>query len=274
MHEPPTEGERWAQAELARLRAARWAPRAVARFLAESRRRAARTRRERAADARRGASWMAFGAVASLLLPLRRPSAEDPVRDGRAGGWLWWVACALMLDWHLGMLETPDGQPVALGAADALTLARAWLVPVVARDAAPVAVVIGALTDLGDGAVARRTRTTRLGRDLEGLVDACFTVAALSGAVRTGRVSRRAALLELARLAAGSGYAVAVYFGAGHAPRRTLSAGGRRAAPLRMAGLVAAGAGRRRLGDRLLYAGTALAVAGALAPRAADRGPR
>ena len=266
MHEPPTEGERWAQAELTRLRAARWSPGAVARFLAESLSRARATRRQRSADARRAASWMAAGALASRLLGRLSPEGAD--RGGRVRGRIWWAACALMLDWHLGMLETPDGQPVALGAADALTLARAWLVPVVARDAAPVAVVLGALTDLADGAVARRTRRTRLGRDLEGLVDACFTVAALSGAVRTRRISRRAAALELTRLTAGAGYAVAVYFGAGHAPERTLSAGGRRTAPLRMAGLVAAAAGHRRLGDRLLGAGTALALAAALAPGA------
>ena len=110
------------------------------------------------------------------------------------------MGCALMLDWHLGMLETTDGRPVALGGADGLTLARAWLVPAVAQDAAPALVIIGAVSDLADGFVARRTRTTRLGRDLEGLVDACFTTAALHSSVRAGSVSRLPAGLELARL--------------------------------------------------------------------------
>lgn len=197
-----------------------------------------------------------------------------PCRRAGARGLVWWAGCALMLDWHLGMLETPDGHPVNLGAADALTLARAWLVPAVACDAAPALVMLGALSDLADGAVARHTRTTRLGRDLEGLVDACFTTAALSSSVRARRMSRFPVALELGRLMAGTGYAGAVYFAAAHAPDRALCGGGRGAAPIRMACLAAAGWGHRRLADRLLLTSTALAVAGFLRQAAANGGLR
>ena len=167
-----------------------------------------------------------------------------------------------MLDWHLGMLETPDGCDATLGVADALTLARAWLVPAVGRGAGPGLVALGAATDLADGAAARRTRTTRLGRDLEGLVDACFTTTALRSSVRDARISRLPAALEQGRLAAGAAYVSAVYFGSGHAPDPVRGGGGRRAAPLRMAALIAASGGHRRTADRLLLAGTALAAVG------------
>jgi phosphatidylglycerophosphate synthase len=257
---PSTDGERWARQELALLRDARWSPRALLRFVAASQRRATLTRRSRPADARRAAGWMLVGAAAWVIAP-SYGRAGCGLR-ARANGLAWWAGCALMLDWHLGMLETPDGQPVALGAADALTLARAWLVPAVAQDAAPALVLIGALSDLADGAVARRTRTTRFGRDLEGLVDACFTTAALRRAVRARQISRFPVALELCRLATGTACVSWVYFAAGHPPQRAWSAGGRRAAPLRIASLIAASRGRQRLADQLLCAATALACMG------------
>ena len=42
----------------------------------------------------------------------------------------------------------------------------------------------GAISDVLDGVLARRSGPTRAGRDLEGLVDACFGAAALRGALR------------------------------------------------------------------------------------------
>ena len=259
-----TEGERWTRSELGRLRAGRWSPGAVLSFLAAAQRRATLIRRARPAVARQAATWMLAGGAGWAAIARWCPRSSVARAGGR--GLAWWGACALMLDWHLGMIETPDGRPVALGAADALTLARAWLVPAVAQDAGSGLVALGVATDLLDGAAARRTRTTRIGRDLEGLVDACFTAAALRSSVRGGRISRTVAVLEQGRLALGAAYAAAVYFGSGHAPDPVRGRGGRRAAPVRMAALIVAVGGRRRIADLLLLAGTALAVGGFLRP--------
>ena len=93
-----------------------------------------------------------------------------------------------------------------------------------------------------DGALARRSGPTRLGRDLEGLADAAFAAAALRGAVRHGwlgprRGARRAAphraRRRLQRRRSGSA-------ARGRREARVLHAA-RAATPLRAAGLVAAG---------------------------------
>ena len=52
---------------------------------------------------------------------------------------------------------------------------------------------------------------------------------------------------------------------------RRCAAAGRRAAPVRLAGLVAAGAGRRALADRPLLAATSIAVTGLLRQPGAAR---
>lgn len=190
-----------------------------------------------------------------------RTLPTGPLARASGRGLLWWGGCALMVDWHLGMLETPDGRPVGLGVPDALTLTRAWLVPAVAQYPQPSLLLIGAASDFADGVMARRTRCTRFGRDLEGLVDACFAVGALRALSRAGALSPLPAALEQARLLAGVAYATGVYFATGRAPDREVQGRGRGAAPIRVAGLVAGGLGYRRLGDRLLVMGSALAVA-------------
>ena len=109
-----TEGERWARDALASLRAARFRPTAVAAFLVASQRRANETRARRAGLARQARAWSAIGAAAWAV-----PAAVgvQPLR-GRAGpGLAWWGLTSLMLDWHLGMVETEEGEPRALGAA-------------------------------------------------------------------------------------------------------------------------------------------------------------
>jgi phosphatidylglycerophosphate synthase len=254
-----TEGERWTEDQLTQLRSARWRPPAQAAFILAAQSRANTTRRRRSALARQERAWILTGAAAWLVLGRLRPNGV--FRRRRSRGLAWWAGCAVMLDWHLGMLETPAGRPVSLGAADALTLIRAWLVPAVAEAGEPRLLLIGALTDLGDGHVARATRCTRFGRDLEGFVDACFFIAALRGAVAAGHLSPRAATLEAARLAAGSAYGAGAYFVTGRAPDRTVTRSGRSAAPVRSAALVAAGLGHRRLADRLLLTGTSVAIA-------------
>lgn len=257
-----TEGERWTQAELRRLRDARWGPGAAAVFLRAAQAQANRTRRRRPDLARQEARWMLIGTAAWVICAWVIP--HRPLGRASGRGLVWWGACALMVDWHLGMLETPDGRPVGLGVPDALTLTRAWLVPAVARYPHPSLLLIGAATDFADGVLARRTRTTRFGRDLEGLADACLATAALRAAARTGALSLLPAALEQTRLLAGLAYCAGGYFARGHAPASAVPRRGRGSAPVRMAGLVAAGLGYRELGDRLLVTGSALAVAGFL----------
>lgn len=252
-----TEGERWARDELEALRHARFSPRGVALFLVRSQRRARAVRRARPPLARQARRWEATGAASWLgLAALGCP----PFRRRFGPGLTWWAACALMLDWHLGMVEDEDGGPAALAAADACTLARAWLVPVVADAAHPAAILLGAASDVADGRLARATRTTRAGRDLEGLVDVCFALAALRGARRAGGLSRIAAGAELTRLGAGVAYALGSYFGRTQAPSPALLRAGRALAPARVAGLTAAGAGRRRAAGVLVGGSAALGI--------------
>ena len=143
-------------------------------------------------------------------------------------GLAWWGLTALMLDWHLGMVETESGEPRPLGPADACTLARSWLVPMAAERAAPVVVAAGFVLDAADGPLARAAVPTRAGRDLEGAVDAAFTAAALRGAVRSGGLARAAATLEAARLASGFAVTCAAYFGHSRPPDRAAARAARR----------------------------------------------
>jgi hypothetical protein len=253
-----TDGERWARSELQALLDARFSAPGLARFLARSQRRARAVRRERPALTRQARRWTAVGAGCWLWLAALD---REPFRRRVGTGLGWWAACGVMLDWHLGMVEDEDGRPVALGIADACTLARAWLVPVAADAAHPVVVALGAASDALDGPLARATRTTRAGRDLEGLVDVCFALAALRGARRVDGLSGPAAGAELGRLAAGVAYALASYFGRAAAPSPSFLRAGRALGPLRAAGLIAAGAGHRRTAGRLVAGSAALSVA-------------
>ena len=254
---PLTEGERWAREELAALVAARFSPPAVARFLVASQRRANEVRRARPATARRAWAWSAAGGAAWATLAL---SGAQPFRRRLRESMAWWALVALMLDWHLGMVETEDGRARTLGAADACTLARCWLVPVVLDRPVPAACLTAFATDGLDGWLARRAEPTRAGRDLEGLVDACFAAAALHAAMRRGLVARTVVAGELARLAAGLGYALYVYFGRVSAPDPRVTRAGRVTTPVRGAGLVAAGLRRRGVANALLAAGAAWSV--------------
>jgi len=242
-----TEGEVWAREALDSLRAEGVGPAAIARFLVASQRRADRNRVARPELAEQARHWTAFGAAAWLLV-------------GRsARGLAWWGFTALMLDWHLGMVETESGSPRRLGPADACTLARSWLVPLAAERASPLVLAAGFASDVADGRLARTSAPTRAGRDLEGAVDVAFAAASLRGAVRAGGLSRVVAALEGARLGAGVVATTASYFG--HS-RRPEPRGARATAPVRAAGLLAAGLGRRRWANVLVAAG---ALAGARA---------
>ena len=162
-----------------------------------------------------------------------------------------------MLDWHIGMFETPDGRERNLGPADAMTLTRVWLVPAVADAPAPWMCAVAFATDGLDGALARMGEPTRIGRDLEGLADWGFAAAALRGAVRQGWLGRGAGISELARLGAGLGYALAMWFGSAAAPDPRVLHAARITTPVRAGGLVAAGLGHRRAADALVAGGAA-----------------
>jgi phosphatidylglycerophosphate synthase len=252
-----TSGEQWAQAELRQLRARRFTPAAVVAFLAASERRADDVRRARPALARRARRWELAGAVAWSSLAL---GGREPFRRRAVSGLAWWGLVAAMLEWHLGMIESEDGEPRDLGSADALTLARAFLVPVIADNLDTAALTTAAVSDVLDGMAARATVPTRAGRDLEGLVDAAVLAAALRCAHRTGRLSPAVIALELGRITAGFGYTVAVYFALAQAPSETVLGAGRLTTPLRLTGLIAAGRGWRRSADTLLATGSLISI--------------
>lgn len=265
-----TEGELWARTELALLRTARFSPAAVGRFLGTSQRRAGDVHRERPELARRARHWTMLGAAAWLLLAA---AGREPFRRRLAAGLGWWGAVAVMLDWHLGMFETAGGEPRNLGPADALTLTRAWLVPVMADGLRPVPITLVAATDLLDGIAARATAPTRAGRDLEGLVDSAALGATLLGARRRDELAPATTALEITRISAGFAYTLLVYFGRADAPDPAVTRAARATTPLRVAGLLVASRGHRRAGSVVLAGGSLLgliAVARAAKRRAPD----
>ena len=105
-----------------------------------------------------------------------------------------------------------------------------------------------------DGPLARAGRPTRLGRDLEGLVDFAFTASALRGARRQRRLGRAAAGAETIRLGTGLAYALLAYFGHAQPPDARLLRAARAIGPVRAAGLTLACGGHRKPGELLLIA--------------------
>jgi len=255
---PRTDGELWASEQLELLLRARFAPRAVARFLAASQRRAGEQRRAAPLTARRMRRWTAAGACAWVALALAR---REPFRRQFGAFAAWWALTWLMLDWHIGMVETEDGLARNLGPADACTLVRVWLVPAAFDEPAAWMCALAFVTDGLDGRLARASQPTRIGRDLEGLADWAFAAAALRGALARGWLGRGSAVGELLRLGAGLGYAVYVYFGSATAPDARVVHAARVTTPLRAAGLVAAALGRRRTADALVVGGAAWSAA-------------
>ena len=214
--------------------------------------------RRRPALRRQSRRWLLAGAGAWAAPAV---AGVEPFRSRTRSGLGWWALTALMLDWHLGMVETEDGRPRLLGPADALTLARVWLAPVALAEPTPLVCVAGFATDALDGRADRAAEPTRAGRDLEGLADACFAAAVLVGLRRRRAIGPAASGAELARVTAGVAYSVAVYFGRAEPPDAALVRSARLTTPVRALGMLAASAGRRSAGTALVGAGCAWSLA-------------
>ncbi|HEX4109743.1 MAG TPA: CDP-alcohol phosphatidyltransferase family protein [Solirubrobacteraceae bacterium] len=260
-----TDGQHWTREQLATLRGGGYSPAAVGRFLLASQRRANQVRAARPELARQAQRWCAAGAVA-WAAPL--PS----VRRRRRAGLLWWCACALMLDWHLGMVETEEGRPRPLGPADALTLARAWLVPLAWQRPDALTCALAGVCDVLDGPLARLGEPTRAGHDFDRIADVCFATASLRGAGRHGLLEGWAQGAETLWLAVGLASGLHAYFAQLEAPDRVLVHAARALVPARVSGRILAGAGQRRAGSALVGGGAALSAA--LAAGALARGAR
>jgi len=173
-----TEAEIWARELLEELRASYFTPLAWIRFLWAAFVRGHVRRRER---------WPAFRQLLALTLVGSGVWAlvgwlSDPTL-AVAGG-LFWLTTMLMLDWHLGMLERPDGTVIeGLGPANAIDVCRVGAVPALAVLSAEwlaLALLIIGTLDVADGRIARaRDEVTRLGHWLDGSVD---TIVLVTGA--------------------------------------------------------------------------------------------
>jgi phosphatidylglycerophosphate synthase len=253
-----TDGQRWTREQLEVLRERRFSPRALAAFLLASQRRANKVSAVRAELMRQARRWTCVGVAPWLALAV---GGSGDARARARAGLLWWAACALMLDWHLGMVETLDGRQCRLGPADALTLARAWVVPLAWERPTPLTCAVAGLSDAVDGPLARRRGPTRVGSDFDWIVDACFAAAALHGAAQHRLLERWALRSEAAWLSLGVARALHAYFIGLQEPDRSISRPARAFGPLRMAGLFAGAAGRRREGSACLGGGALASLA-------------
>ena len=230
-----TEGEAWARELLTELQDGRFRPRAWLRFLRRSFERAAVRRRERGSEHRAALLLAAGGAAAWLAAGLA------VLGWGAAAGAGWWLLVCLMLDWHLGMLERPDGRPLGrLGAANTLSLLRAGVAPallLVPPVAAGALLFAAGVSDAADGPIARRRdEVTRLGFWLDGVVDTLVLgAAAIAAPLPAWLVALVLVRFGLPWLAVG-----VAYFGRAQAPTREHAISGRFPGLVLLAGLVLA----------------------------------
>lgn len=261
---PRSEGEEWAAAELRRLRKQRFTPGAWARFIADSFDRAAQTRAARPTLARQARRWSGVGAAAGVGVCAVNPRLRRHT-PGFAG---WWLLVTAMLDWHLGMVQGPAAEGRnRLSPADAVTLARLWVVPFLAGAAQPrsfTALILGAaLTDTLDGPLARQLGPTRLGQELDRTTDVVVMLAAAASARRAGWLNGPVARLLLLRGTLPIAVVTGSYLLHGAAPPAKDFASFRRFTPALIAGLAVAPS-TPRIGNTLV----ALAAGGPLAAEA------
>jgi phosphatidylglycerophosphate synthase len=256
--QPLTDGERWTAHALTTLRRRRYRPRAWVEFLRSSLERSAANRRSRPEMVRQARQWGAGGALAWILACIAARRRPD-LRPRPMLGLLWWLAVWRMLDWHLGMAEGELGDPrQRLSPADAVTLTRFWLVPAAcatARSTAglPMVILLGGVTDLLDGRLARRHGATRLGRDLDTTADLAFLTTVAVAARAAGRITPVAFTAIMARLSLG----LIVSLGAVFARARRPAIRARPwAAAFRIGGLAIGATGSQGVGTALVIAGS------------------
>lgn len=227
----------WTRVVLAELRARRYRPAAWWRFVVES---LDRAREQRAPHARAHRETLAIGAVG--LGAWCVPAPWHPV--GAGVGAAWWVLVVAMLDWHLGMLERPDGRPLErIGLPNLLGLGRLAIVPVVPLvppSAVACLLLVSGATDIADGRIARRRgEETRLGRWLDGAADAALLISAALALSASGVLPVWAAGLVVARHAAQWIGVTFAYFARGGSPATADVAPARFAGAVLLAGLAA-----------------------------------
>lgn len=271
-------GERWSRELLADLGASGYRPDGWSSFVGRSLERAAVTRRARPELARQVHGWLGMWLAASA--GARVPAAArlfprvPPGRELR-----WWAATALLLRWHLGMVEGPRGEPrERLGRADALALGRVWAAPRLARAREPGAflalLALVSAADAVDGPLARRSGATRLGRDLDRLADLCAFGAAVGAAGRAGWVTPWARRAFALRCAAGAGYVTAHYFLRTVAPRPVARDVTRVLTPALVAGLAVGAVGARRVGSVAVAGASLVTLAAQIAVSGRRASPR
>ena len=237
-----TEGERWAEELLAALRRDRFTPAAWIRFFGASVDRA-RENRAGHAGAHRQVLVLGAGGLAtwSAVAAFGRPVLG-------AGGAAWWLLVLLMADWHLGMLERPDGSRLrGLGVANTLTLLRAGaipLLPALAPTALALAIVGAGLSDVADGFLARsRGQTSRFGAWGDGAADGLLLSVAAATAADQALLPGWVAALVVGRYLAPWVAIAGVYFATARAPRRESHVSGRAPGAVVVVGLAMAGLG-------------------------------
>ena len=252
-----TEGEIWTADALADLRRGDLRPTAWIGFLQSSFERSSAFRSENPVLVRQARLWAWVGGAAWLALCATTRGHSFSPRP--TIGLLWWACCWAMLDLHLGMAETPEGDRRGrLSAADAVTMSRFWLVPALpaARASPPILAALiaaGGATDCLDGGLARRDGPTRLGRDLDSTADIASLVTAAWVTRSAGRLPAPVTAVLATRYVLG----ISLGFAAQLTGRRRPNLGARRSGGmLRVAGLALAAGGLRRAGGALLLAGS------------------
>ena len=222
-----TAGETWTREVLTELKASRFTPAAWTRFLARSHARAGERRAERPSEHRTVA---ALG-VAGLLLWILAAVAGRPQLALAGAGW--WLLQALMLDWHLGLLQRSDGSRLdGVGPANVITILRGGLPPAVlalaGTSAGAVLLAAAGAADVVDGRLARRrNEASNLGIWLDGAVDTTILGAATVGAAQRGLLPAWATALVGARLVVPWAVVSVAYFAAAERPTRSGFARGR-----------------------------------------------